>query len=309
MTEDRTAAPTKVSPRLYRLTARARGLSHRIGIPLLFGGLLISYVAPDLLPKAVLAAAVLVGVAGLMLATALGLMPIEATLRPRPIELPVLGRWIVLNSPASTVPSHGSNGYGQTYGFDLVFDPPGGGRPSSRGLGFDPPGRFPAFGQPVLAPVGGVVVDTRSYLRDHRCRARWPAFAVLYLEGFVRELLGVRFVVGNHVTIDTGDGAYALCGHLQRGSVAVRPGQLVRAGDVIGRCGNSGNSSEPHVHVQVMDDRRPIRAAGLPVCLPVFVSPDRPTGVPHSEEPLDTEAAPPHRTQTAQRHAIGPALV
>ncbi|SJN11982.1 possible secreted peptidase [Leucobacter sp. 7(1)] len=44
----------------------------------------------------------------------------------------------------------------------------------------------------------------------------------------------------------------ALC-HLKQGSVRVRIGQEVRIGDVLGQCGNSGNSTEPHVHVQAID--------------------------------------------------------
>ncbi|MFU8850030.1 M23 family metallopeptidase [Micromonospora sp. SL1-18] len=49
------------------------------------------------------------------------------------------------------------------------------------------------------------------------------------------------------------------------GTVAVRPGELVAAGQPLGRCGNSGNSTQPHVHVQVMDDVDPFRAVGVPI--------------------------------------------
>jgi murein DD-endopeptidase MepM/ murein hydrolase activator NlpD len=54
----------------------------------------------------------------------------------------------------------------------------------------------------------------------------------------------------------------AIC-HLQHGSVKVRPGQPVRIGDVLGRCGNTGNSTEPHVHVQVIDSRDIQRASAV----------------------------------------------
>ncbi len=280
-----------MSPRTYRLAARARGASQRVGVPLLVGGLALSWILPGLLPAEALAAVVLSGVAVLMLGVPMLLARLDSPLRPRAIEPPARGRWIAVNSPASGVPSHGTNGYGQTYGFDLVFDPPGGGRPASRGLGFDAPERFPAFGQPVLAPAAGVVVAVRSRGRDHRCRARWPAYAYLCGEGLVRELLGVRFVVGNHVVIDCADGTYALCGHLQRGSVAVAIGDRVRAADVIARCGNSGNSSEPHIHVQVMDHPKPLYAAGVPIVLPSLATEDRPSGVPANGEHLDAGAA------------------
>ena len=58
---------------------------------------------------------------------------------------------------------------------------------------------------------------------------------------------------GNHVVLDLGNGEYALLAHLQRGSVRVEAGDRVRAGDVLGLTGNSGNSSEPHLHFHVQD--------------------------------------------------------
>lgn len=87
---------------------------------------------------------------------------------------------------------------------------------------------------------------------------------LLVVEGAVRDMAGAGWLLGNHVILDLGDGAYALYAHLQRGSVTARKGDRVRAGQVIGRCGNSGNSSEPHVHFQVMDHPDPDVATGLP---------------------------------------------
>lgn len=281
-------------------------MGQRIGVPLFFGGLVAAALnAEALLGRGPLTAIVLVGVASLMLGVGLGFVRLEAPLTPCAIAAPVCGRWMVINSPASRVPSHGTNGYGQTYGFDMLHDPPGEGRPQPRGLGFDRPERFPAFGQPVLAAADGVVVATRASARDHRCRARWPAFAVLFAEGFLRELLGVRFVVGNYVVLDIGDGAYAMCGHLQRGSIAVAPGQRVRASEVIGRCGNSGNSSEPHLHIQIMDHPKPLYAAGLPIVLPDSVSADRPAGVPANGEHLEASNVPSQEPTPAPGSSVG----
>lgn len=65
----------------------------------------------------------------------------------------------------------------------------------------------------------------------------------------------------------------ALC-HLRRGSLAVRPGDPVRAGEVLGRCGNSGNSTEPHVHLQVMDAPDPTAARAVPFTLPGGIPPE-----------------------------------
>jgi murein DD-endopeptidase MepM/ murein hydrolase activator NlpD len=53
--------------------------------------------------------------------------------------------------------------------------------------------------------------------------------------------------------------------HLQPGSVRVRKGDRVKARDVIGKLGSSGNSSEPHLHFHVCDSNDPLMSAGIPV--------------------------------------------
>ena len=60
------------------------------------------------------------------------------------------------------------------------------------------------------------------------------------------------------------DGPFVLLAHLQRGSVQVQPGQPVSVGDPVARCGNSGNSTEPHLHLQVSDSTAWTSAKGLP---------------------------------------------
>src|SRR5262249_8228422 len=58
--------------------------------------------------------------------------------------------------------------------------------------------------------------------------------------------------------------AYALYAHLAPGSVAVTTGQEVRAGQMIGRVGHTGNSTAPHLHFQLMDSADPLTAKGVP---------------------------------------------
>ncbi|WP_426949767.1 M23 family metallopeptidase [Ornithinimicrobium sp. W1679] len=59
----------------------------------------------------------------------------------------------------------------------------------------------------------------------------------------------------------------ALC-HLRQGSLTVAPGQRLAAGQVVGRCGNSGNSTEPHLHLQALDQIDVSQATGLPLAFP-----------------------------------------
>ncbi|MFG3251407.1 M23 family metallopeptidase [Streptomyces sp. NPDC048187] len=186
-----------------------------------------------------------------------------------PVEVapPVTGRWSALNSPADRTPSHGVHAYGQTFAIDLVAESEPGARPGFRALwplarrGRD----FPAFGAPILAVADARVVRVDDGQRDHLSRTSLPALLYLMLvEGSVREMAGVRRIVGNHLVLDLGGGTYALYAHVQRGSFTVREGDRVRAGQTLARCGNTGNSTEPHVHFQLMDGPDPDTARGVP---------------------------------------------
>jgi peptidase M23-like protein len=185
---------------------------------------------------------------------------------PLTVHSPVRGRWIAVNSPADKVPSHGVHSAGQAYAIDLVYwpDPAAEWKAIHRRPLLRRPEEFPGFGQPVFAPADGTVVKTRNGWRDHWSRNSWPALLYAFAEGSVRELLGPGALLGNHVVIEVGDGTYAALAHLKRGSITVEKGQHVRAGQQLAECGNSGNTSEPHLHFQLMDMARPALAAGLP---------------------------------------------
>ena len=60
------------------------------------------------------------------------------------------------------------------------------------------------------------------------------------------------------------DGRFAAYGHLKTGSVRVRRGQSVRAGEVLGQVGNTGQSGGPHLHFQLSDGPDPIASEGVP---------------------------------------------
>jgi murein DD-endopeptidase MepM/ murein hydrolase activator NlpD len=77
-------------------------------------------------------------------------------------------------------------------------------------------------------------------------------------------------VGGNHVILDLGGGAFALYAHLQPGSLKVKLGDKVRRGQVLGLVGNSGNSTEPHLHFQVSDANAPLGSEGLPYAVSSF---------------------------------------
>lgn len=185
---------------------------------------------------------------------------------PEIVASPVRGRWLGMNSPASKTPSHGVRMYGQAFAIDLVAEPLDRARPAfGDGPIMRPASEYPAFREPIFAMIPGTVVRATDWRRDHRARSHWPALAYLIVEGAVRELGGPGFILGNHVTIRGTNGAYATVAHLQQGSLRVRVGETVVAGQRLGSCGNSGNSTEPHVHAQLMDRASPWTGQGIPM--------------------------------------------
>jgi murein DD-endopeptidase MepM/ murein hydrolase activator NlpD len=112
--------------------------------------------------------------------------------------------------------------------------------------------------------VDGVVVAVHRTAPDHRSHRGFPSVGYALTQRR-RATEGWVALAGNHVLVETRGGAVVAVCHLQHRSVAVQLGQRVRVGDVLGRCGNSGNSTEPHVHVQATDRPDVRNAAALPI--------------------------------------------
>jgi hypothetical protein len=118
---------------------------------------------------------------------------------------------------------------GQSRALDIVAVDRWGQR--SDGLLPDNPEAYVVFGKPVVAPCDGVV-----------------KLAVDGLPDLAPPKADPTHLAGNHVMLTCGS-VEVLLAHLQNGSVAVKPGDVVKRGDPLGRVGNSGNTSEPHLHV------------------------------------------------------------
>ena len=94
--------------------------------------------------------------------------------------------------------------------------------------------RYFCFGLPVLSPAFGLIVSVKDSLPDNS-----PGE------------LDLRNNWGNHVLIQTDSGMFVLLAHLKQFSVTVREGERVTPNTPIARCGNSGRSPQPHLHLQV----------------------------------------------------------
>jgi hypothetical protein len=190
------------------------------------------------------------------------------------LALPFDGRWRVENSPARRVPSHGVDVLGQRFAIDFVGVDERGRTSAVRDwrtvLVTEPPERFVGFGRPILAPAAGTVVRVHDGEEDHAARRSQVALVPYALGARGRLRAGVEAVAGNHVVIALPGGTFVSLVHLRRGSLGVRVGDEVALGRRLAECGNSGNSTQPHVHVQVTDSADFSVARGVPVAFRDF---------------------------------------
>ena len=185
-------------------------------------------------------------------------------------RLPFDGRWLSEVSPTRRVPSHGTDLFGTTYALDFVAVDDDGRTAPARSLrtvlATEPPELFYAFGRPLYSPIAGTVVSVHDGEPDHEARRSILTLIPYGLSQPRRIRRGLTAVLGNHVIIQVAESPYYVgLVHLQLGSVQVSPGERVCAGDQIGRCGNSGNSTQPHLHIQAMDSPDPYAAKGVPL--------------------------------------------
>ena len=113
------------------------------------------------------------------------------------------------------------------------------------------------YGQDVLAVADGKIIFAIDGYPDQ-------------IPGALPSGIDIAEADGNHIILDLGNGLYALYAHLQPGSVAVQTGDTIKRGQVIGRVGNSGNTSEPHLHLHVMDAPSALVANGVPYVFDEF---------------------------------------
>ncbi len=110
-----------------------------------------------------------------------------------------------------------------------------------------------AWGSEAIAVADGIVVETKDSIPENAPGAASRAVPVT-----------LETVGGNHVIIELRKGRDAFYAHLQPGSLRVRLGDRARRGQVVGLVGNSGNSTEPHLHFHISDGNSPLGSEGLP---------------------------------------------
>lgn len=185
------------------------------------------------------------------------------------VEFPLRGEWTAINTPAYRIPSHGTDMLGQRYAFDFIRISR---KPmhylSSKNVLFHMFSHVPVtdcFGwaQPVYSPCDGEVVEAHDGWPDiMELNSLRDSYNLVFHPPRINPD-DMRSVAGNHVIIRS-ERFSVLLAHLRNGSVKVAEGRHLKTGDLIGEVGNSGNTTGPHLHFQLMRGDDPFTAKGLP---------------------------------------------
>ncbi len=149
------------------------------------------------------------------------------------LSLPFKGKWLVFWGGDTQELNQHHNVPNQRFAFDFVgVDETGKTRKGDGRANED----YFAFGREIIAPADGVVTDVINGVRDNVPGSMNPYSAL-----------------GNAVLVQHSENEVSVLAHLKLDSIKVKVGEKVTRGQVIGLCGNSGNSSEPHLHYHLQN--------------------------------------------------------
>jgi murein DD-endopeptidase MepM/ murein hydrolase activator NlpD len=180
------------------------------------------------------------------------------------ISSPLVGEdWVAGNGPSNTsqhrralIPVNGHAFISQRFAIDWVQAYPDGktykGDPSDNK-------NYRAYGAEIHAVADGVVTQIGDGIPQNTPGAKSLAVPIT-----------LETVGGNHVIMEIGNGLFAFYAHMQPGSLRVKVGDKVTHGQVLGLLGNTGNSSEPHLHFQICSANSELGSEGLPYAFASF---------------------------------------
>ena len=167
------------------------------------------------------------------------------------LRLPFNGNWLVISGGRTVEENHHASSIDQRFAVDIAA--------IKHGRTFSGEGtlleQYYCFGQPILAPGAGTVVGVTNGIPDNPINAPFDSPPG-----------------GNFVVIDLGNSEYVFLAHLELGSIRVKIGDKVQAGQRIGRCGNSGNSPVPHLHIHLQTTPVLFMGDGLPMQFQNFLA-------------------------------------
>jgi len=149
------------------------------------------------------------------------------------LQLPFKGKWYVVWGGDTKKLNYHVESKAQKNAFDiLIID-----KDSSTHMGNGTKNeQYYAFGKEIFAPADGEVVLAVDGIHDNK-----PG------------VLNPIYIPGNTVIIKSAENEYLFFAHFKQGSIKVKQGDKIKAGQLLGLCGNSGNSSEPHIHFHIQN--------------------------------------------------------
>lgn len=157
--------------------------------------------------------------------------------------LPFSGEWFVFWGGDTKEQNYHVSTKSQKNAFDIMMM--GGNGKSYKTVGRTNDDYY-AFGQPLTAPCDGEVVLAVDGVKDN-----------------IPGEMNTMFVTGNTVVIKTTNNEYLLFAHFKQYSIKVKQGEQVKKGQLLGLCGNSGNSSEAHLHFHIQNKENMTDATGI----------------------------------------------
>ena len=165
-------------------------------------------------------------------------------------SLPFNDIWTVVNGGVTEQFSHSWKINSQRYAYDfLILDEDG----KSYSDDSTVLSSYYCYGKAILAPADGVVVEIKTICGDSKI-----------MSGGRPDPL-IKDIRGNYIVIRHAKDEYSVLAHLMPGSISVKVGQSVKRGEKMALSGNSGNTSEPHLHFQVQNGHSFFNSAGLPI--------------------------------------------
>lgn len=166
------------------------------------------------------------------------------------ISLPFSGSWVAVNGGVDKKLSHSWSVPTQRYAYDfIILD-----KDAKSFCGdLKDVGSYYCYEKEILAPADGVITELLNDQPDSM------------IQGKGRIDCSARDIRGNYILIQHAEHLYSTLAHLKKGSICVKEGERVVRGQKIAMCGNSGNSSEPHLHFQMQNGKSFSFSAGVPI--------------------------------------------
>ncbi len=158
------------------------------------------------------------------------------------MKLPFKGEWLVTWGGDTKEQNYHVESVTQKNAFDILIKDEQGATHKGAGESNED---YYAFGKELYAPCDGEVVLVVDGVKDN-----------------VPGVLNPIYIPGNTIIIKTATGEYAFFAHFKQHSIVVKQGQKINTGELLGLCGNSGNSSEPHLHFHLQNMEEMTKATG-----------------------------------------------